>query len=88
MASRNLPDNYADEQLAVLQSLSKDELNGLAKKYLDTDKMVIVVAGDMVLLKDRLDQLGLGKTQLLNKDGSGKIKYYKAGSSKHIKNYR
>jgi hypothetical protein len=50
--------------------------------------MVIVVAGDMVLLKDRLDQLGLGKTQLLNKDGSGKIKYYKTGSSKHIKNYR
>jgi zinc protease len=88
MASRNLPDNYADEQLAVLQSLSKDELNALAKKYLDTDKMVIVVAGDMVLLKDRLDQLGLGKTQLLNKDGSGKIKYYKTGSSKHIKNYR
>jgi zinc protease len=88
MASRNLPDNYADEQLAVLESLSKDELNALAKKYLDTDKMVIVVAGDMVLLKDRLDQLGIGKTQLLNKDGSGKIKYYKAGSSKHIKNYR
>ncbi len=88
MAARDLPENYTEEQLKILQSISKDELNAIAKKYLNTEEMVIVVAGDMLLLKDRLEKLGMGKVQVLNKDGSGKIKYYKAGSSKHKKNYK
>ena len=86
--TEDLPENYTEEQLKILQNISKDELNAIAKKYLNTEEMVIVVAGDMLLLKDRLEKLGMGKVQVLNKDGSGKIKYYKAGSSKHKKNYK
>jgi zinc protease len=88
LASRNLPENYTEEQLKILQNMTKEEINALAKKYLSTDNMIIVVAGDMLLLKKRLDQLGLGKVQLLGKDGSGKIKYYKKGQSNHRKNYK
>lgn len=88
LASRNLPENYTEEQLKILQNISKEEINALAKKYMDTDNMVIIVAGDMLLLKKRLEQLGLGKVQLLGKDGSGKIKYYKKGQTNHRKNYK
>jgi len=32
--------------------------------------------------------LGLGKIQILEKDGSGKFKYLKSGKTKHIKNWK
>ena len=58
------------------------------KKNIDLSKMVVVVSGDMLLLKDRLSELGLGKIQILEKDGSGKFKYLKSGKTKHIKNWK
>ena len=88
MAYRNLPMNYTQEQLNILKSLTKEDLNALAKKYLTLENMVIVVAGDMVLLEDRLENLGLGKLQILEKDGSGKVKRYKKGKTSHIKNWK
>ena len=87
MAYRNLPMNYTEQQLEILKSLTKEDLNALAKKYLTLENMVIVVAGDMVLLEDRLEDLGLGKLQILEKDGSGKVKRYKKGKTSHIKNW-
>ena len=88
MAYRNLPMNYTEQQLEILKSLTKQDLNALAKKYLTLENMVIVVAGDMVLLEDRLEELGLGKLQILEKDGSGKVKRYKKGKTSHIKNWK
>ena len=88
MAYRNLPMNYTEQQLEILKSLTKEDLNALAKKYLTLENMVIVVAGDMVLLEDRLEELGLGKLQILEKDGSGKVKRYKKGKTSHIKNWK
>lgn len=88
MAYRNLPMNYTEQQLEILKSLTKEDLNALAKKYLTLENMVIVVAGDMVLLEDRLEELGLGKLQILEKDGSGKIKRFKKGKTSHIKNWK
>lgn len=88
MAYRNLPMNYTEQQLEILKSLTKEDLNALAKKYLTLENMVIVVAGDMVLLEDRLEELGLGKLQTLEKDGSGKVKRYKKGKTSHIKNWK
>lgn len=85
--SRNLPYDYPQQQSKILQNITKQELNDLAKKYMELDKMVVVVSGDMLLLQDRLSALGLGKIQLLNKDGSGKFKYLKSGKTKHIKNW-
>ncbi|MDG1747145.1 MAG: pitrilysin family protein [Bacteroidia bacterium] len=88
MAYRNLPMNYTEQQLEILKSLTKEDLNALAKKYLTLENIVIVVAGDMVLLEDRLEELGLGKLQILEKDGSGKVKRYKKGKTSHIKNWK
>ena len=88
MAYRNLPMNYTEQQLEILKSLTKEDLNALAKKYLTLENMVIVVAGDMVLLEDRLEELGLGNLQILEKDGSGKVKRFKKGKTSHIKNWK
>ena len=86
--NRELPKDYAQQQSQILKNMTKVELNALAKKNIDLDKLIIVVAGDMLLLKDRLNDLGFEKIQLLEKDGSGKFKYLKSGKTKHIKNWK
>jgi zinc protease len=85
MQSRNLPLNFAEEQLKTIKNLTKEEINKLAKEQLKTDQMIIVVAGDMVLLEDRLSDLGFKKITILDKDGTGRVKYLKAGKTKHKK---
>ena len=85
MQSRNLPLNFAEEQLKTIKSLTKEEINKLAKEQLKTDKMIIVVAGDMVLLEDRLSDLGFKKITILDKDGKGRVKFLKEGKTNHKK---
>ncbi len=87
MANRNLPTDYAEKQLEILQNISLAELNALAQKNLNTDQMVLVVSGDVIQMKAKLEKLGFGKMQLLNRDGSGKVNYMKAGATSHKKNY-
>lgn len=86
IALRNLPENYSEQQTEALKKVTIEELNALAKKNINTDRLVIVVAGDMLLLKDRLNKLGYGKVQMLEKTGQGKVKLEK-GETKHKKNY-
>jgi len=42
---------------------------------------VVVVAGDLLEVQPKLETLGLGKMQVLEPTGAGKIKYLKAGST-------
>ena len=88
LANRNLPTDFAEKQLSILQNITLTELNDLAKKNLSTDKLFVVVSGDVIQMKSKLENLGFGKMQLLNRDGSGKIKYLKSGSTSHSKNYK
>jgi len=87
MANRELPEDYTAQQLAILQNMTKEELNAMAREYLNTDELIVVVAGDMLRLESRLNALGFGTVQRLNKDGSGKVKMLKAGTTGHKKNY-
>ncbi len=59
----NLPKDYTTTQTTVLKDLSKGEMNELAKKYIDPDKMVILVVGNKYLIKDKLEKLGYGKVK-------------------------
>lgn len=86
--ARDLPKDYAQKQSDILKNVTKAELNALAKQHMDLDKIVVVVAGDMLLMKDRLNDLGLGTIQILEKDGSGKVKYLKTGKTQHKKNWK
>ncbi|MFM8996178.1 MAG: M16 family metallopeptidase, partial [Bacteroidota bacterium] len=81
MANRNLSTDYADQQLRILQSMTKEQVNSLAKEQLNVDNLVVVVAGDLLEVQPKLEALGMGKMQVLEPTGVGKIKYLKAGTT-------
>lgn len=54
----NLPDNYTQTQLQILQSMTKPGIDSLAHKWLGTDQMTITIVGDSALLYNRLVKLG------------------------------
>jgi zinc protease len=54
----NLPKDYIKQQNDILNSLSKEELNRLAKEVLQSDKMTILVVGDKDKIKANLEKLG------------------------------
>lgn len=59
IAKYDLPTDYIAQQNSILQSITKAEIDALAKEMLPVDKMVIVVVGD----KDKIIQ-SLEKLQL------------------------
>lgn len=64
----NLDKSYVDKQAQVLKSVTKNEINQLAKMYLPIDRMAIVVVGDKAKIKDGLLKLGYEVVEL-NTDG-------------------
>ncbi len=54
----NLPDNYTQTQLQILQSMTKPGIDSLAHKWLGDENMTITVVGDSALLYNRLVKLG------------------------------
>ncbi len=58
LLSLNLEKDYPVKQLEIINSITTEELNGLASKWLDTDKMHIIVVGDAATLTESLKPLG------------------------------
>jgi len=54
----NLPANYVDQQQAILNGLTKEEVKALAAKNLPVDEMIILVVGDKAKIKKPLQRLG------------------------------
>ncbi len=54
----NLSSNYVDQQNWILNNIDKNEINALAKKWLQTEKMSIVMAGDKEIIGPKLEKLG------------------------------
>ncbi|MEO5641681.1 MAG: insulinase family protein, partial [Bacteroidia bacterium] len=54
----DLPDNYAERQNKILQAMTKEEIDELAKKWLDPEHMVIMVVGDKEKIGGALSRLG------------------------------
>jgi zinc protease len=54
----NLPDDYPVQQNKVLQSMTKADVDALAKKWLDPEHMVISMVGDKAKIGDALKKLG------------------------------
>lgn len=60
----DLPDGFVDTQNEILDGISAAEINGLARKYLDTGTMTIVVVGDKATILPDLQELGYDIVEL------------------------
>ena len=65
----NLDKTYTDKQSEILKSITKAEIDALAKKHLPYDKMIILVVGDKLKVYDGLTKLGYEVVEL-NSDGN------------------
>ncbi len=54
----NLSPDYVSQQSKIQGSITVKDINGIAKKYLDVNKMNIVLVGDKALILPGLKRLG------------------------------
>lgn len=60
----NLPANFVDQQTKILNNISTTEIDSLAKKYFDINKMNILLVGDKDLFMPALKQFGYDIVEL------------------------
>ncbi|MDZ4793103.1 MAG: pitrilysin family protein [Bacteroidota bacterium] len=65
----NLPANYVDQQNKILAGLTKQQVDGLAKKMLAPDKMNILLVGDKANILEGVKKLGY---EIIELDVDGK----------------
>jgi zinc protease len=70
MLEYDLPADYISRQQAILKSISKNEIDALSKKYLDVNRMNIVLVGDKKTVMPTLQRLGYNIVEL---DADGNI---------------
>lgn len=75
--SRDLDQDYRQKQAAIINGLTKEQVNQYIKKYIQPDVIQLVVVGNYDDLKTKLEALGYGKIQLLDSNAEGKIKINK-----------
>ncbi len=68
MLQYNLPANYVDQQNRILKNITKPEIDALAKKYINADKMNMVLVGDKARILPGLQNTGYEIVEL-NTDG-------------------
>jgi len=60
----DLDRTYVDEQTEIIQSISKNEINALAKRYLDEANFYVVVVGDAATNLENVKKLGYDVVEL------------------------
>ncbi len=68
----DLDRSFVDEQAEIIKSITKEEINDLAKKYLQYDKMNILLVGDEASIRPKLEKLGY-EVVSLDEKGSPKV---------------
>ncbi len=66
----NLPENYYETYLQNIDKVSVDDVKKVAKKYLDSSRMAFVVVGDVKVIREGSEKLGLGETILCDAEGN------------------
>ncbi|MBS4028078.1 MAG: insulinase family protein [Ignavibacteriales bacterium] len=64
-----LPENYFENYLTNIEKISLSDVEKVSKKYLDTEKMAVVVVGDLTVIKDGILSLRLGEIEYRDVDG-------------------
>lgn len=66
----NLPDNYFNNYISKIEKMKIEDVRRVSKKYLNPEKMSIVVVGDYNATKSSLEKLNFGKIKLLDTEGN------------------
>ena len=74
IAKYNLPVDFTKKQSDIIKSITKTELNTLAKKVLKPESAYILVVGDKALIKPGLEKLGYEVVELDKKGNEVVIK--------------
>ena len=72
----NLPGNFVEQQNSILKSITKKQIDDLAKKWLIADKMNILLVGDKAKILPGLEKLGYDIVEL-DVDGNKKDMHIK-----------
>ena len=64
----NLPSNYFGEFVSKILSVTGNDVNGAAKKYIVPDQMIVVVVGDKAKIEEGIKNLNLGEIKNLSVD--------------------
>lgn len=64
-----LPENYFNNYLQNIESVTLADIQRVSSRYLDTGKMDVVVVGDLSKIKDGVTKLNLGPVILADVDG-------------------
>jgi predicted Zn-dependent peptidase len=64
-----LPDDYYSTYLQNIEKVSATDVARVAKQYLDTSKMAIVVVGDMANVRKGVEASNIGEIVVCNTDG-------------------
>ncbi|MCS6874688.1 MAG: insulinase family protein [Pyrinomonadaceae bacterium] len=72
LAIYNLPDNYFNEFLQKVKAVTIEDINRVAKKYIQPDKMAILIVGDRKVIEPELKKIqGWGeKISYLDTEGN------------------
>ncbi len=63
-----LSKDFKDKQREIINNITKEEINQLAKKHLSAENMVIVVVGDEFFIRKPLEKLNIGKVITVESD--------------------
>jgi zinc protease len=64
----NLPDSYFNDYVKNIMAITKDDVNRVAKKYIDPEKVAVVVVGDRSIIETTVKALNLGPIQNMTID--------------------
>ncbi|SFN72398.1 M16 family metallopeptidase [Salegentibacter flavus] len=68
ISNYNLDHNYIKQRENLVNNISALEIQELAEKYINPEKMYFLIVGDAESQLEKLGELGLGKPVLLNKE--------------------
>ena len=66
LVTYNLPDDYFNTYVQRVQAVTKADVERVAKKYLDPEKVVIVIVGDRKTIEKGVRELKLGPVEVLS----------------------
>jgi predicted Zn-dependent peptidase len=64
ITSNDLPKDYSEQQKVIINSMEKSSIDKLAKKSINPDEFIIVIAGNKYVIQAELKGLGYKITEI------------------------